>query len=74
MNRRINIIVSVTLATILAFSATGCGQTKNQTSNQGQSKVDSQEQSEEESKEFSPKYPVDTEYKLSVVGTYSNFE
>ena len=26
------------------------------------------------SKEFSPKYSSDTEYKLSVVGTYSNFE
>ena len=26
------------------------------------------------SKEFSPKYSGDTEYKLSVVGTYSNFE
>ena len=26
------------------------------------------------SKEFSPKYSTDTEYKLSVVGTYSNFE
>lgn len=26
------------------------------------------------SKEFSPKYSPDTEYKLSVVGTYSNFE
>ena len=28
----------------------------------------------ETSKEFSPKYSSDTEYKLSVVGTYSNFE
>ncbi len=28
----------------------------------------------EASKEFSPKYKADTEYKLSVVGTYSNFE
>ena len=26
------------------------------------------------SKGFSPKYASDTEYKLSVVGTYSNFE
>lgn len=26
------------------------------------------------SKEYSPKYPSDTEYKLTVVGTYSNFE
>ena len=25
-------------------------------------------------KEFAPKYPADTEFKLSVVGTYSNFE
>ena len=29
---------------------------------------------ESTSKEFSPKYSSDTEYKLSVVGTYSNFE
>ncbi|SKC04761.1 multiple sugar transport system substrate-binding protein [Lachnospiraceae bacterium] len=31
-------------------------------------------QSRKSAKEFSPKYSKDTEYKLSVVGTYSNFE
>ena len=31
-------------------------------------------QGAKDSKEFSPKYPSDTAYKLSVVGTYSNFE
>ncbi|WP_026507799.1 ABC transporter substrate-binding protein [Butyrivibrio sp. MC2013] len=31
-------------------------------------------QSSEETGEFSPKYSSDTEYKLSVAGTYSNFE
>ena len=31
-------------------------------------------QSQQTSKEFSPKYQADTGYKMSVVGTYSNFE
>ena len=31
-------------------------------------------ESQTESEEFSPKIDADTEYKISVVGTYSNFE
>ena len=81
MSRRIKTIVSLTLITTLVLGMAGCGQnqpqSQNDNANQNESQVQeqSQNQSQDEvSKEFSPKLPTDTEYKLSVAGTYSNFE
>ena len=79
MNRPVKKIISTALISMLVFGVTGCGESQSQNQdvnqNQSQTQEQTQEQSQEEvSKEFSPKYPSDTEYKLSVVGTYSNFE
>lgn len=77
MNRRIKRIVYMTSAALLALSLAGCGQNQDQNQNQIQEQGlgNSQEQSQDlVSEEFAPKYPSDTEYKLSVAGTYSNFE
>lgn len=77
MNRKIKRIAYMTSAALLALSLAGCGQNQDQNQNQTQEQGlgNSQEQSQDlVSEEFAPKYPSDTEYKLSVVGTYSNFE
>ncbi len=79
MNRPVKKIISTALISMLVFGVTGCGESRSQNQDvkqdQSQTQEQTQEQSQEEvSKEFSPKYPSDTEYKLSVVGTYSNFE
>ncbi len=66
MKNRIKTIVSVALAATLVLGMVGCGQSQGQNQTQSQSKKDT--------KEFSPKLSTDTEYKLSVAGTYSNFE
>ncbi|SDB49974.1 multiple sugar transport system substrate-binding protein [Pseudobutyrivibrio sp. YE44] len=75
MNRLIKKIASLGLVSVLVLSAAGCGQSNGQSKNKSQNSGQSKEQSQAEvSKEFSPKYSADTEYKISVVGTYSNFE
>ncbi|MBR5637667.1 MAG: carbohydrate ABC transporter substrate-binding protein [Pseudobutyrivibrio sp.] len=74
MNRRNKTITSLILITALVFGAVSCGQTQDQKQSQSQSEDQSQSQQAEVKKEFSPKYSKDTEYTLSVVGTYSNFE
>lgn len=77
MNKSVKTFVTVSLVTVLAFGMAGCGQDQdtNQNKRQNLGSEQSQNQSQDEaSKEFSPKYSSDTEYKLSVVGTYSNFE
>ena len=79
MNKNINKILSTTLVTTLILAMAGCGQSQSQSQNENNNDNQVQEQSQDEnqdkaSKEFSPKLPSDTEYKLSVAGTYSNFE
>lgn len=73
MNRGIKTILSMTLVAMMGFNLASCGQDQGQNQSQDQSSEQS-EQHEEASEGFSPKYSSDTEYKLSVVGTYSNFE
>ncbi|MBE5904079.1 MAG: carbohydrate ABC transporter substrate-binding protein [Pseudobutyrivibrio sp.] len=73
MNRGIKTILSMTLVAMMGFNLASCGQDQGQNPSQDQSSEQS-EQHEEASEGFSPKYSSDTEYKLSVVGTYSNFE
>ncbi len=73
MNRGIKTILSMTLVAMMGFNLASCGQDQGQKQSQDQSSEQS-EQHEEASEGFSPKYSSDTEYKLSVVGTYSNFE
>ena len=74
MNRRNKTITSLILMTVLVLSTVSCGQTQEPKQNESQSTEQSQGQQEGANKEFSPKYQSDTEFKLSVVGTYSNFE
>lgn len=73
MNRGIKTILSMTLVAMMGFNLASCGQDQGQNQSQDQSSEQS-EQHEEASEGFSPKYSSDIEYKLSVVGTYSNFE
>ena len=73
MNRGIKTILSMTLVAMMGLNLASCGQDQGQNQSQDQSSEQS-EQHEEASEGFSPKYSSDTEYKLSVVGTYSNFE
>ena len=70
MSTKIRIIVSMALVTVLILGIMGCGQ--NQTKEVSQEQKDSQNQ--KASQEFTPKYASDTEFKISVAGTYSNFE
>ena len=58
MIRHIKTKISIMLVLALILGIAGCGQSSTTTA----------------SKEFSPKYPSDTAFKLSIVGTYSNFE
>ena len=71
MNKQIKTILSMTFISMLAITSAGCGQTQNQSLEQSETQVNQQENS---TNQFSPKYEADTEFKLSVVGTYSNFE
>ena len=58
MIRHIKTKISIMPVLALILGIAGCGQSSTTTA----------------SKEFSPKYPSDTAFKLSIVGTYSNFE
>jgi len=71
MNKQIKTLLAMTFISILTITYVGCGQTQNQSENQGETQS---EQQEESTNEFSPKYAADTEYRVSVVGSYSNFE
>ncbi len=71
MNKQIKTLLAMTFISILTITYVGCGQTQNQSENQGETQS---EQQEESIKEFSPKYAADTEYRVSVMGSYSNFE
>ena len=73
MKRGIKNTLSMTLVTLMMFNMVACGQDTSQ--NQGQDQTVEESVGQEEVTEgFSPKYATDTEYKLSVAGTYSNFE
>ena len=71
MNKQIKTLLAMTFISILTITYVGCGQTQNQSENQGETQS---EQQEESINEFSPKYAADTEYRVSVMGSYSNFE
>ncbi len=68
MKKSIKRIVSLALVAVLVLPTAGCGQSRTV------SKEESQTDSKKESIEFTPKYDTDQEYKISVAGTYSNFE
>ena len=75
MNKQIKTLLAMTFISILTITYLGCGQTQNQSENQGETQGETQsEQHEESTNEFSPKYAADTEYRVSVVGSYTNFE
>lgn len=72
MDKRIKTIISISLVGALLLGMASCGQ--NESTGTSQSTGQSATQVEEASLEFSPKLATDTEYKLSVAGTYANFE
>ncbi|WP_028243237.1 ABC transporter substrate-binding protein [Pseudobutyrivibrio ruminis] len=71
MNKQIKTMISTTFAAMLMLGLVGCGQTDAEVPNQSE---DIGIQQEKITDAFAPKYSSDTEYKLSVAGTYSNFE
>lgn len=71
MNRYVKATFSMVFAVMFLVSETGCGQTQDLSQYQNEIQVKNQEES---TNVFSPKYVTDSDYKLSVVGTYSNFE
>jgi len=71
MEKNIKTLFSKALVAMLIFSAVGCGQNENQ--NQMENICDGVKEAETTTV-FSPKFSSDTEYKVSVVGSYSNFE
>ncbi|SFI16654.1 multiple sugar transport system substrate-binding protein [Pseudobutyrivibrio sp. OR37] len=71
MNKQIKTMISTTFAAMLMLGLVGCGQTDAEVPNQSE---DIGIQQEKVTDAFAPKYSSDTEYKLSVAGTYSNFE
>jgi len=71
MNRYVKATFSMVFAVTFLVSETGCGQTQDLSQYQNEIQVKNQEES---TNVFSPKYATDSDYKLSVVGTYSNFE
>ena len=71
MNKQIKTMISTTFAAMLMLSLVGCGQTDAEVPNQSE---DIGIQQDKITDAFAPKYSSDTEYKLSVAGTYSNFE
>ncbi|MBR5649567.1 ABC transporter substrate-binding protein [Pseudobutyrivibrio sp.] len=73
MKRGIKNTLSMTFVTLMMFNMVACGQDSSQNQDQDQTVEESVGQ-EEVTEGFSPKYATDMEYKLSVAGTYSNFE
>ena len=71
MNKQIKTMISTKFAAMLMLGLVGCGQTDAEVPNQSE---DIGIQQEKITDAFAPKYSSDTEYKLSVAGTYSNFE
>ncbi len=71
MNKQIKTLISNTFAAMLMLGLVGCEQTDAEVPNQSEVVGEQQEQVTDA---FTPKYSSDTEYKLSVAGTYSNFE
>ena len=61
-------VVSIALVSMLLWNVTGCK------SRPGGGDEAGKGSKAKQAKEFSPKYASDTEYKLSVTGSYSNFE
>lgn len=66
MNKTIKTILSKAFVAMLILNLVGCGQSQDQSLSQSGQK--------EDAKAFSPKYASDTSFKMSVAGTYSNFE
>ena len=66
MNKTIKTILSKAFVAMLILNLVGCGQSQDQSLSQSGQKGDA--------KAFSPKYASDTSFKMSVAGTYSNFE
>ena len=62
MKKSFQRIVSIGLSVMLVFLLGACDKTREQSMGESGTKA------------FTPKYASDTAFKLSVVGTYSNFE